>query len=95
VLALEYHAYDAMALRQLAEVGARVRSGFEVRDVAIVHRLGRLDPGETSVAIAVAAAHRAPAFAACRFAIDTLKQIVPIWKKELYEDGGVWIEGGN
>jgi molybdopterin synthase catalytic subunit len=95
VVALEYHAYESMALRQLEEVGARTRSGYEVRDVAIVHRLGRLDPGETSVAIVVAAAHRIPAFAACRFAIDTLKQIVPIWKKEYYEDGGVWIEGGN
>jgi molybdopterin synthase catalytic subunit len=95
VVALDYQAYEAMALRQLEEVGTRARAAFPIRDIAIVHRLGRLEPRDTSVAIVVVSAHRAEAFDACRFAIDTLKKIVPIWKKELYEDGAVWIEGGN
>jgi MoaE-MoaD fusion protein len=95
VLRLEYHAYESMALKKLEEVGAIVRREFDIRDIKIVHRLGMLEVGECSVAIAVASAHRAPAFEACRHAIDTLKKIVPIWKKEFYADGEIWIEGGN
>jgi molybdopterin synthase catalytic subunit len=93
VLYLEYHAYESMALKKLEELESIARQRFAIRDIAIVHRLGRLDHGECSVAIVAAAAHRAPAFEASRFAIDTLKKTVPIWKKEFYEDGEVWIEG--
>jgi molybdopterin synthase catalytic subunit len=92
---LEYHAYESMALKKLAEVGARAKADYAISDIAIYHRLGKLDHGQCSVAIIVAAPHRGPAFEACRFAIDTLKKIVPIWKKEYYEDGEIWIEGGN
>ena len=95
VTAIEYHAYESMALRKLEEIGARARTEFAIREIAIVHRLGRLEPTESSVAIVVVSAHRAAAFDACRFAIDILKKIVPIWKKEIYEGGEVWIEGGN
>ncbi len=92
---LEYHAYEAMALKKMTELESLARRQFKIREISIVHRLGKLDHGECSVAIAVAAAHRAPAFEACRFAIDTLKKTVPIWKKEFYEDGEVWIEGNE
>jgi len=95
VTRLEYHAYEAMALRQLEEVRAQALRDYEVRDIGIIHRTGSLLPGECSIAIVVAAAHRAPAFAACRFAIDTIKKTVPIWKKEFYEDSAVWIEGAD
>jgi molybdopterin synthase catalytic subunit len=90
---LEYDAYEPMALKKLEEIGTRAKKEFEIRDIAIVHRLGHMEIGECSTLIAVASAHRGPAFDACRFAIDTIKQIVPIWKKEFYEDGEVWIEG--
>jgi MoaE-MoaD fusion protein len=90
---LEYDGYESMALKKLEELGDRARRQFEIRDVAIVHRLGHMEIGECSVAIVIASAHRGPAFDACRFIIDTLKEIVPIWKKEFYEDGEVWIEG--
>ena len=95
VLYLEYHAYESMALKKLEEVGRRAKEGFDIHEIGILHRLGRLKLSECSVAIVVTSAHRGPAFEACRFAIDTLKKIVPIWKKEFYEDGAVWIEGGN
>ena len=95
VLYLEYHAYEAMAMKKLQELEADVKRRFPIRDIVIAHRLGRLEHGECSVAIVVAGAHRAPAFEASRFAIDTLKKTVPIWKKEFYEDGEVWIEGSN
>jgi MoaE-MoaD fusion protein len=95
VLRLEYQAYESMAMKKLEEVGSLARRQFDIRQVSIIHRLGPLEVGDCSVAIAVAAAHRGPAFEACRFAIDTLKKIVPIWKKEHYSDGEVWIEGGN
>jgi molybdopterin synthase catalytic subunit len=84
-----------MALKKLEEVGTLAKSEYDIRSIGILHRLGRLNHSECSVAIVVASGHRAPAFDACRFAIDTLKKIVPIWKKEFYEDGEVWIEGGN
>jgi molybdopterin synthase catalytic subunit len=90
---LEYDAYESMALKKLEELGAQAMQQFDIRNVAIVHRLGHMEVGECSVVIAVASAHRGPAFDACRFIIDTLKKIVPIWKKEFYEDGEVWIEG--
>ena len=90
---LEYEAYESMALKKLEEVGAMVKSKFDIRDIAIVHRLGHMEVGECSTVIVIASAHRVEAFDACRFAIDTIKQIVPIWKKEFYVDGEVWIEG--
>jgi len=92
VLRLEYEAYEDMALAMLEEIAADSRRRFGVSDVRIVHRLGRLEVGEVSVAVAVASPHRAEAFAACRHAIDTLKAKVPIWKKEFYADGAVWLE---
>jgi molybdopterin synthase catalytic subunit len=92
-LYLDYEAYEPMALKQLEELAARAMLDFKVRDVAIVHRLGRLEIGETSVSIVVASAHRAAAFDACRWMIDTLKKTVPIWKKEYFEDGAVWADG--
>ena len=93
VTSLEYHAYEAMALRQLQEVRERCLRDYAIRDIGIIHRLGTLYPSECSVAIVAAASHRVPAFDACRFAIDSIKKVVPIWKKEFYEDGAVWVEG--
>jgi len=92
-LYLEYEAYEPMALAKMREIGEEAHQKFAVHRVAIVHRLGRLEIGETSVFIAVSAPHRAAAFDACRYAIDTLKRTVPIWKKEYFEDGAVWAEG--
>ena len=90
---LEYEAYEAMALGQMQSLAVAARDRFAVRGVSIVHRVGRLEIGETSVLIAVAAAHRAAAFDACRWIIDTLKKTVPSWKKEYFEDGAVWADG--
>ena len=95
VVSLEYQAYDAMALRKLQELALLARERYALRDIGIVQRLGRLSPGESSVAIAAFAEHRSEAFEACRFAIDTLKNVVPVWKKEFYDNGEVWIEGGD
>lgn len=92
-LYLDYEAYESMALAKMREIGAQLHEGYRIHRVAIVHRLGRLEIGETSVFIAVSAPHRAAAFDACRFAIDTLKRTVPIWKKEYFEDGAVWADG--
>ncbi|HTZ74342.1 MAG TPA: molybdopterin converting factor subunit 1 [Candidatus Aquilonibacter sp.] len=92
-LYLEYEAYEQMAWAKIREIGAQMRQKFAIRRLAIVHRLGRLEIGETSVVIAVASAHRAAAFDACRYGIDTLKRTVPIWKKEFFEGGAVWAEG--
>ena len=92
-LYLEYEAYETMALGKIREIGAEMREKFSVHRIAIVHRLGRLEIGETSVWIGVSSAHRAAAFDACRFAIDTLKRTVPIWKKEYFVGGAVWAEG--
>ena len=92
---LEYEAYESMAAKKLEEIGARAKSQFDIRDIAIVHRLGHMEVGECSAVIVVTSAHRGPAFDACRFAIDTIKEIVPIWKKEFFEDGEVWVEGGH
>lgn len=92
-LYLDYEAYEEMALRQMEELAAQALGKFQIRDVAIVHRLGRLEIGETSVLIVVASAHRGPAYEASRWLIDTLKQTVPIWKKEYFVDGAVWADG--
>jgi molybdopterin synthase catalytic subunit len=92
-LYLDYEAYEGMALKQMRALAGQALADFKVRDVAIVHRLGRLEIGETSVLIAVASAHRGAAFDACRWVIDTLKRTVPIWKKEYFEDGAVWADG--
>lgn len=92
-LYLDYEAYEEMALQQLEQLASEALEKFQIRDVAIVHRLGHLEIGETSVLIAVASPHRGPAFDACRWIIDTLKRTVPIWKKEYFEDGAVWADG--
>ena len=91
-LYLDYEAYESMALAKMREIVAEVHTKFQIDRVAMAHRLGRLEIGETSVFIAVSAPHRPAAFEACRFAIDTLKHSVPIWKKEYFEDGAVWAE---
>ncbi len=89
---LDYEAYPPMAERKLAEIEAEVRRRWQVGDVAMVHRLGRLEVGEVSVAVAVSCPHRGQAFDAARFAIDTLKELVPIWKKENAPDGSAeWV----
>ncbi len=92
-LYLDYEAYETMALGKMREIAAEMHQKFSIHLVAIAHRLGRLEIGETSVFIAVSAAHRPAAFEACRFAIDTLKRTVPIWKKEYFEDGAIWADG--
>jgi MoaE-MoaD fusion protein len=92
-LYLEYEAYEGMAMKQMEQLAGDAIDKFGVRDVRIVHRLGRLEIGETSVFIAVASAHRAAAMDACRWLIDTLKKTVPIWKKEFFEDGAIWADG--
>src|SRR5205823_4156962 len=89
---LEYDAYRAMAEAKMREIAEEAVRRWQCR-IAIRHRVGRLEIGEPSVLIAVSCAHRAAAFDACRFAIDTLKETVPIWKKEVWEGGEVWIEG--
>jgi molybdopterin synthase catalytic subunit len=92
-LHLDYEAYEEMADRKLNELAREARSRFGVRQVTVIHRLGRLTVGETSVLIVVTSAHRAQAFEACRWMIDTLKKTVPIWKKETFVDGTVWADG--
>ena len=92
-LYLDYEAYEEMALAKLDALAAQARQRFEVRFVSIAHRLGRIEIGETSVLIVVSSAHRAAAYEASRFLIDELKRIVPIWKKETFEDGAVWADG--
>jgi MoaE-MoaD fusion protein len=92
-LYLEYEAYEPMAIAKMQEIGAQMREKFSIRRYAMVHRLGRLEIGETSVLIAVCSAHRAAAFEACRFGIDTLKRTAPIWKKEFSRDAAVWAKG--
>jgi molybdopterin synthase catalytic subunit len=81
-IALDYEAYDGMAQTKLAEIEADTRARWPIGDIALVHRLGRMDVGEVSVAVAVSCPHRADAFAACKHAIDRLKELVPIWKRE-------------
>jgi molybdopterin synthase catalytic subunit len=92
-LHLDYEAYEEMALLKMQGLAAEAVTRFGVRDVSLVHRLGRLVVGETSVLVVVASAHRGAAFEACRWLIDTLKKTVPIWKKEQFVDGAVWADG--
>ncbi len=92
-LYLDYEAYEEMAVKQMNELAREAITGLGVRNVAIIHRLGRLQVGETSVLIIVASAHRRQAFEASRWLIDTLKKTVPIWKKETFVDGAVWADG--
>ncbi|MGA2629610.1 MAG: molybdenum cofactor biosynthesis protein MoaE [Terriglobia bacterium] len=92
-LYLEYEGFEPMAIRKMEEIGGEIREKFPIDRLGMIHRLGRLEIGETSVAILVTSAHRRAAFEACRYAIDRLKHIVPIWKKEYFEDGAVWAEG--
>jgi len=92
-LFLDYEAYEEMALREMRRLAEEARASFAVDGVGLVHRLGRLGIGESSVVIVVSSAHRAAAFEACRWLIDTLKRTVPIWKKETFADGAVWADG--
>ena len=92
-LHLDYEAYEEMAGKQMQGMVGEARTRFGVRQVTMIHRLGRLMVGETSVLIVVASAHRGQAFEACRWLIDTLKKTVPIWKKETFADGAVWADG--
>ena len=90
---LYYEAFPKMAIKEIQKIRSNAMQRWPLEGLAIVHRIGRMEIGESSVFIAVASAHRREAFAACSFAIDTLKTTVPIWKKEYYQDGKVWIEG--
>lgn len=95
-LALDYESYPAMAEKKMAEVEAETRQRWPVGEMMLVHRLGRLEVGEISVAVAVSCPHRAQAFEACRYAIDRLKELVPIWKKENWADGTTeWVHPGT
>jgi molybdopterin synthase catalytic subunit len=93
VLFLEYEAYPEMAAKMMERIGKEILDTWGLSSVRMQHRVGRLNVGETSVVIVVAAPHRDDAFAACQYAINRLKRIVPIWKKEVFEDGEVWVEG--
>jgi molybdopterin synthase catalytic subunit len=90
---LEYDAYPEMAIKKMKEVAAEVCAKFPVEAVGVMHRTGRLEIGETSLLVAVSSGHRKEAFDACHYAVDRIKQIVPVWKKEVWEDGSEWIEG--
>ncbi|MEE8350504.1 MAG: molybdenum cofactor biosynthesis protein MoaE [Acidobacteriota bacterium] len=90
---LHYEAYPEMAIKELQKIRDQAMQRWPLDELSIVHRIGRMEIGESSVFIAVSSAHRGDAFEACRFAIDTLKTTVPIWKKEHYQDGEIWIEG--
>src|SRR5713226_1691523 len=92
-LHLDYEAYEPMALRKMREIGAEIRAKFPIHRIAMIHRLGRLEIGETSILIAISSPHRRAAFDACRIAIDSFKRSVPIWKKEYFQDGSAWAEG--
>ncbi|MEP7211455.1 MAG: molybdenum cofactor biosynthesis protein MoaE [Acidobacteriota bacterium] len=94
-LHLVYEAYEPMALKEMQKLIEQARSLFEIANVGIVHRLGKLEIGETSVVISVAAPHRKAAFEACEWLIRELKRTVPVWKKEVYSDGEVWVEGDD
>ena len=93
VLYLEYETYQQMAEAKLREIAGEIQQRWQLEDVAMVHRVGRLEVGDVAVVIAVGAPHRKEAFAACQYAIDRIKAVVPIWKKEVFEDGEVWVEG--
>lgn len=92
---LVYEAYDAMAVKEMEKLVTQAKEQFEIAQVGIVHRTGRLEIGETSVVISVASPHRRAAFEACEWLIKELKRTVPIWKKEVYADGEHWVEGAE
>lgn len=92
VLYLEYEAYSPMAENKLAEIAGEVLEKYGVSDASIVHRIGRLEVGEASLVVAIASPHRNDAFAACRYCVDRIKEMVPIWKKEVFRGGEVWIQ---
>ena len=92
---LEYESYEPLALKTFERIAAEVRDRWPGAQLALHHRVGRLEIGEASVAIAAASAHRGDAYAACRYAIERVKQIAPIWKREFFEGGDVWIEGAT
>lgn len=91
VVRLEFEAYRQMALNEMQKIAAQAMGKWPVQKIVLHHRTGKLGVGEVPVVIAVAAAHRDAAFDACRYLIDTLKQTVPIWKKEVFEDGEIWV----
>lgn len=93
VLYLEYDAFPEMATKVMRQIGEEIKTCFPIDDVAVQHRIGRLEIGETSLLVAVSSAHRQEAFEACRALVDRLKEVVPIWKKEVWEGGEEWIEG--
>lgn len=90
---LEYECYEAMAVKTMAQIGREIAAGFAIGRIAMVHRLGRLEIGEASVAVVVTAPHRKPAFEAALEGINRLKRLVPVWKKEYFVDGEVWVDG--
>lgn len=90
---LEYDVYPEMAVKKMREVADEVRAKYPITGIGVLHRVGRLEIGETSLLVAVSSAHRVAAFEACHFAVDRIKQVVPIWKKEVWDDGEEWIEG--
>ena len=92
-LHLVYEAYESMAFKKLEEIGQFVCQAWDIDRIALIHRLGHMNIGETSVAVIVTSAHRRAAFDSCHYAIDKLKKVVPIWKKEFFEDGEIWVEG--
>jgi molybdopterin synthase catalytic subunit len=93
VLYLEYTAYESMALNVMEQIGKEVYDRFDVDKVMIIHRIGRIEIGETSILIAIAAPHRKAALEGCSYTIERIKQILPVWKKEVWNDGEEWIEG--
>ena len=94
VVSLQYDAYEPMAVKEMRRIGSEIRQRWpEVERVGVIHRFGPMNISESSVVIVITSPHRAVAFEACRFAIDRLKQTVPIWKKEIFEDGEEWVEG--
>ncbi len=93
VLRMDYQAYPEMAIKKMQEIEDEVVKRWPTQHIALVHRIGNLGLGDVSVVVAVACAHRKEAFEACRYAIDTLKETVPIWKKEYFTDGEAWVEG--
>jgi molybdopterin synthase catalytic subunit len=92
VVRLEFEAYDAMAVKKMEELAQQAKSRWEIEKIVMVHRKGVLDIGDVAVVIAVSTPHRAASFEACQWLIDTLKQVVPIWKKEIYQNGEEWLE---
>ena len=92
---LEYEGYEPMSIRTMEQIGREIHERWPINRVGIIHRLGRIEITESSVVIVVTSPHRKPAFEACHYAIDRLKKIVPIWKKEHFEDGAVWVEGAR